>query len=225
MIGAVFFDLFETLVTEAGVRVPRASSLGARLGIDPDAYRAEWRRRRPEVVLGRLSFRNALAETAAALGGVIAGSALDAACADRAAAKAAVLRTIDPAVIETLESLRGLGIKLGVVSNCFAEDVAGWAVSPLAALFDWTTFSFAERLAKPDTRIYRAACRGLGVEPGESLFVGDGADEVAGAKDAGLRAHRALWFRSAGREDDHAPFPGLGSIRDVLALAYAEKLP
>ena len=44
-------------------------------------------------------------------------------------------------------------------------------------------------MAKPDPRIYRIACERLGVEPGECLFVGDGAnDELPGAERAGMTA-------------------------------------
>ena len=47
MITAVLFDLFETLVTESVVPPSRAGSLGEALGLDPVAFRAEWKARRP----------------------------------------------------------------------------------------------------------------------------------------------------------------------------------
>jgi len=42
---------------------------------------------------------------------------------------------------------------------------------------------------KPDPRIYYACCDALGVEPGDAVFVGDGAnDELDGARRAGMQA-------------------------------------
>ena len=48
-------------------------------------------------------------------------------------------------------------------------------------------FSATAGLAKPDPAIYRLAADGLGVEPADCLFVGDGAnDELRGARDVGM---------------------------------------
>jgi len=50
-------------------------------------------------------------------------------------------------------------------------------------------------LRKPDPRIYQLALEQLGVDPGEAIFVGDGAnDELAGADRVGMRAVQ-VWKR------------------------------
>lgn len=54
-----------------------------------------------------------------------------------------------------------------------AEDVAGWARSPLAPYVSCTLFSCLTGLAKPDPRIDLAATRQLGVDPEDALYVGD----------------------------------------------------
>ena len=71
MIRTVLFDLFETLITESKVRPTRAGSLGPTLGLDEEAYRAEWKVRRPRIVVGELSFVDALIEISQALGGSV----------------------------------------------------------------------------------------------------------------------------------------------------------
>ena len=64
-----------------------------------------------------------------------------------------------------------------------------WERTAFAGRFDSTVFSCTVGLRKPDPRIYRLCLRELGVEAGDTLFVGDGAnDELAGAVRAGLRA-------------------------------------
>jgi len=196
LIHAVLFDLFETLVTELNQPVRRASSLASQLTVEESAYKREWKARRPEIILGRCSFHDALAQIAAMLGGVADEALLESIRSERVAQKTTVLKGIDPDILAGLQELRRRGLKLGVVTNAFPEDVAGWDRSPLQPLFEVTVFSHAVRLAKPDPAIYAQACRALGVSPPHTLFVSDSIDEVAGAKAAGLRATRALWFAS-----------------------------
>ena len=64
-----------------------------------------------------------------------------------------------------------------------------WRESSLAKCFDVTVFSCEIRARKPDRALYRRAAASLGVEPGDCLYIGDGAsDELAGAERAGMTA-------------------------------------
>jgi HAD superfamily hydrolase (TIGR01509 family) len=223
MIQGVLFDLFETLVTESSASMRRASSLAVELGVNEDAYRLHWRSRRLDIVLGRCSFRDTLAQIVRTLGGTPDERLLEHLRFERMQQKAAVLRTVEPDLLAAIDALRARGLKLAVVSNSFAEDVAGWETSPLRSFFDVTLFSCAAGLAKPDPEIYLLACRELQLPPGRALFIGDGADdELAGARTAGLGACRALWFLSRwphatlARDD-----PGLWHAADVVRAAIA----
>jgi HAD superfamily hydrolase (TIGR01509 family) len=195
MIQGVLFDLFETLVTESNPSIRRASSLASQLGVNDDAYRRHWRSRRVEVVLGRSAFRDVLAQITRTLGAMPDDNVLDDLRLERLSQKAAVLRNVEPDVLAALEALRARGLRLALVTNSFAEDVAGWDSSPLHLLFDVALFSCVVGLAKPDPEIYLLACRRLDVSPSHTLFIGDGGDEeLAGARRAGLHARQALWF-------------------------------
>lgn len=220
---AVVFDLFETLVTELNVPVRRAGALASQLGVDAIAYKREWRLRRQEIVLGRCSFRDVLRQIASELGGVADEAVLDDLRAERIAQKAAVLGSVEPEIPATLSELRRRGLKLGLVTNAFAEDVQGWDQSPLRACVDATVFSCAVGLAKPDPAIYLAACQTLGVTPQHALFVGDGGDdELSGAKRAGLATTRALWLASQWPNTTIGPAdPGLRRIGEVVGFAVA----
>src|SRR5205809_8135602 len=115
-----------------------------------------------------------------------------------------------------------MGVKLALVTNCLPEDVESWERSPLHSFFNVTVFSHAVGLMKPDPAIYIATCRELDVPPQHALFVGDGTDEVVGARAAGLKAVRALWFASKWpnttiRVDE----TGLWRVGAVLDLASA----
>ncbi len=136
MIRAVLFDLFETLVTESDAPPLGAARLGPELGFDDLAFRTEWQARRGEIVMGRQSFCEALADIGSALGRHIEPLELERVRQRRLRTKAAPFARIEPEVIAALEALRGRGIRLAVVSNCFAEDVAAWATCSLAEHFD-----------------------------------------------------------------------------------------
>ncbi len=220
-IKAVLFDLFESLVTESALPPTRASSLGPSLALDAEAFRIEWKHRRQEVILGRLSFTAALAEITAALGGSTDGAALEKIRLARLKEKAAPFTKIEPEVLDTVERLRCAGIRLAVISNNFAEDVAAWPDCALGPLFDVAIFSSQVGLAKPDSGIYLHACHALGSSPSEAIYVGDGADdELAGAEGAGLRAYKALWFlrRWPHFRDVPTAHPTLPEIGDLARL-------
>jgi putative hydrolase of the HAD superfamily len=174
MIQGVLFDLFETLVTESAASVRRASSLARQLRVNEDAYKRYWGPRRQGIVLGRSSFRDTLFEIARTLGATPEESLLDHLRSERVRQKAAVLHDVEPDVLATIEALRGRGLKLGLITNCFAEDVVGWDSSPLYSFFDVALFSCAVGLAKPDPQIYLLACRELHLLPAHALFIGDG---------------------------------------------------
>lgn len=223
VIEGVLFDLFETLVTESNASMRRASSLASELGVNGDGYRRHWRSRRPDIVLGRSTFRDTLAQITRALGGTPDERLLDDLRSERMSQKAAVMRDVEPDVLAAVEALRGRGLKLALVTNCFAEDVASWDSSPLHPFFDVALFSCVVGVAKPDPRIYLLACRDLAIAPAHTLFIGDGADdELSGARTAGLSACRALWFLSRWPHATLPPSePGLRHPTDVVQAAIA----
>jgi HAD superfamily hydrolase (TIGR01509 family) len=195
MVKAVLFDLFETLITESGTRPSGVSSLASELGCELEPFRARWKALRPAVATGQMSFRQALSDIAAGLGGATGDATLQRISDERIHVKSKAFAQTEPPVLTMLDALRDRGLRLGVVSNCFAEDVSAWPTSSLASRFDCTVFSFEVGLAKPDPEIYAEAVRRLGVNAGDTWFIGDGAqEELSGAEQVGLRALRALWF-------------------------------
>ena len=195
MVQAILFDLFETLITESRDPPRGVSSLAPEFGCAREAFRTQWNTRRPAVTAGRLSFRQALIDIVTTLGGHADEAVLQRICDDRRHAKARPFAQIDPLVLTTIDHLRNRGLRLGIISNCFAEDVVAWPQSSLASLFDCTVFSFDVGLAKPAPAIYLEATRRLGASASNTWFIGDGQDdELPGAEQAGLRAFQALWF-------------------------------
>jgi putative hydrolase of the HAD superfamily len=216
MVKAVIFDLYETLVTQSGTAVPRAGALGESLGLDPTAYRREWKQLRPQVLCGHLTFGQALIEAARRLDVALPAERVQRACDERARANAEVFQKIDPDIIALTRDLQSRGMRLGTISNCMAEDAAPWPRSALAPQFACAVFSYAAGCVKPDPRIYLVATEHLGVSPAETVYIGDGGDdELDGAQRGGLRAAQARWFVSRA---ELSSVPLLLKPQDVLRL-------
>ena len=91
--------------------------------------------------------------------------------------------------IDILKSLRGLGYKIGLITNCSAEVPLFWKNTEFSHLFDVNIFSASVGLKKPDAQIYNLACEQLGIEPNECLYIGDGdSNELSGASQSGMDA-------------------------------------
>lgn len=107
-------------------------------------------------------------------------------------AEALYARCIDPAewqlypdTVSVLNSLRANGIATAVVSN-IAWDIRRVLV-PAGAEADEYVLSFEVGVAKPDPGIFEAALRGLGVDAGETLMVGDSEENDGAAGALGCR--------------------------------------
>jgi len=86
-----------------------------------------------------------------------------------------------------LRRLKGASKKLGLISDADPVEVAAWARSPMAGLFDCAIMSCEVGLTKPDPQIYALCLEKLGLDAQECLFVGNGgSQELAGARAVGL---------------------------------------
>jgi len=91
--------------------------------------------------------------------------------------------------VDILKNLRGLGYKIGLITNCSAEVPLLWKETEFIYLFDVTIFSASVGMKKPDAQIYKLACEQLGVEPNDCLYFGDGdSNELSGASQLGMDA-------------------------------------
>jgi putative hydrolase of the HAD superfamily len=93
-----------------------------------------------------------------------------------------------PAVnVDAIKALRRAGLRVGLISNADAMEVASWPGCPMAGVFDVEVFSCDVGLAKPDAAIYRRCLDAMQLDAAECLFVGDGgSNELVGAKEVGL---------------------------------------
>ena len=99
----------------------------------------------------------------------------------------------DPSVVPLLSSLRGRGIKVGVLSNTMWPRDAHERVfvrDRVLDLIDGAVYSSEIPWVKPHPEAFRAAMAAIGVsDPAGCVFVGDRPyDDMHGAKSAGMRA-------------------------------------
>jgi putative hydrolase of the HAD superfamily len=212
-VRAVIFDLWDTLVLY-DVEHSRATErlIAQRLGTDPDQFHRAWRQSRSERDGG------SLADSLRSVG------ATDELVPELLDLRRNAFREVavpQEGALATLRELRERGFRLGMISVCSEEVAELWEETPFAGLFDSTVFSCSVRLRKPDPAIYRLALDELGVEPGDAVFVGDGAnDELAGAERVGMRAVLIL------RPEQEEPYweeargwqPRIHAIPEVLEL-------
>ncbi|MFZ2641666.1 MAG: HAD family hydrolase [Verrucomicrobiia bacterium] len=127
-----------------------------------------------------------------------------------------------PEVREVLATLRGRGLKLGVLSDGWASTIRLYERLGLAGCFQSWTFSAVVGCCKPDPRIYAAAGRDLGVEPARILFVDDLPANVDGALRCGWQT---LWLNRAGDQPSIHPSRTIRDLRELLALCSSEMPP
>jgi putative hydrolase of the HAD superfamily len=184
---AVIFDLFYTLTVldSAGPARPKTPEI---LGVPADLWTQQLIATARDRFAGK--FRDPVEITrrlAHAIDPAIPEARIREATAYRLERFRRALINIPEVSGRTIKTLRGRGKKIGLISNADVGEMAGWAESPIAGLFDSVVFSCDAGCVKPDREIYGLSLRELAVAPDESLFVGDGgSEELRGAREAGL---------------------------------------
>lgn len=98
--------------------------------------------------------------------------------------------TLADDTVETLQALRGAGVKMGIVSNTFLSGRIldrHLAQAGLLDLMEVRVYSSQVGWRKPDRRIFEAALDQADLSPARTLFVGDRPDiDVRGANRVGM---------------------------------------
>jgi putative hydrolase of the HAD superfamily len=198
----VLFDLDDTLHDDTTAYTTAAEEVAREIAIEHGvdalalkrAYVAEaegfWHRLDPEALRTRLSgIRHAMWKAALERVGIS-----DSALAGRSAARYHEYRkkyfTVFPGAIDALRELRGRGLRLGIVTNGFAETHREKiALLQLGEYFDAIFIADEVGMIKPDPLLFAHACTTLNSAPARSAMVGDRYDrDVRGALEAGLYA-------------------------------------
>ena len=142
--------------------------------------------------------RQVMVETFQAVGSPVLTTDLAVRFAARFTTVREEITTCFPGAVEGLEGLRGLGIKLALITNGGADTqrakIERFALAPY---FDHIQIEGEVGFGKPDVQAYRHAMAVLGSEPHETWVVGDNLEwEVAAPQRLGLRG---VWCDGFGR--------------------------
>lgn len=220
MLRAVLFDWNNTLVRFSWDEERVVEGHRVALGRDDPVFTARWR----TVIFGDHGHRP-YAELLAELGVEDPDAFID--------AEHEVWRPAHEVLASAqalLDSLRSLGLKTGIVANSWPDSGrvlrADAQSFGLADRFDVMVFSEEVGTRKPDPEIYLHCCRQLGVEPPETMHVGDDLErDVQGAAAAGIKTVQALWFvaddRPVAVEPDFLAFTPMDVLNTARRLALA----
>ena len=193
----VFFDLFDTLVTQVHPDRPAQQVFADQLGVPLEDARRWWK----ESVRGRMvgdfaTYEETLREMVRSIGATMDEDRLAEICLQRVERKRSFLVDVDAAVIELLSHLKATEWRVGIVSNATPDELACWQESPIANLVEDAVFSCRVGCMKPEAAIYTLACDRFDVSPSDVIFVGDGGfDELPGAAAVGMLPIQAQWYR------------------------------
>jgi putative hydrolase of the HAD superfamily len=188
---AVVFDLVGTLVDLSGEDLMALHSrVAAGMSLPLDRFLDLWSAEYERLSLGEhASALEAIEQVATRAGVTLVPEQARAFELEWPEFMRASLRSLWPDALPVLRQIRDAGYRTGLITNCPPDIPALWPESDLAPLIDVAVFSSEAGLRKPDPRIYQLACRELGVEPEECVFVGDGgSSEISGAAAAGMFA-------------------------------------
>ena len=131
---------------------------------------------------------------------------------DRTLAEQYMQQAIDkqepvPATEQLIRDLKAAGYRLYVLSNMSREFIAFLRRFPVYGCFDGEVVSCEEGVCKPEPAIYRLLLSRFGLDPAETLFIDDRADNIAAARAEGINGYRF---------DSHAPAASCEALREQL---------
>jgi len=130
-------------------------------------------------------------------------------------------RKLYPEVISVLNSLKSIGVRMGVVSNTtnprFMKENEMKAAG-LESFFDFAIYSSDTPYRKPHPSIFQLAIESLKLKPEEILFVGDNLRlDIVGAQNVGMKS---AWINRERKTNsiDGEPDYELHSLIDLLRI-------
>jgi putative hydrolase of the HAD superfamily len=188
-VNAVIFDLFHTLTDKESrwSRIPPTSKM---LGVPEIAWNDQLLLHSAKRLTGEWRDPFQILKTmASSIDPTISDETINEVARRRVLRMKAALRKIPTEVIETLQSLRKSGKKIGLVSNLDVMELSGWKTSPLRKLIDCPIFSCEVGLAKPNPEIFKLCLNLIGENAADCLYVGDGgSNELVVSRNLGMRS-------------------------------------
>ena len=135
-----------------------------------------------------------------------------------------------PHLRETMDALRAMGLRLGVISNVMSATVMPHYLAEygLDTYMDCVLLSCTAGARKPDPKIFRMAEQALGLAPEEFAYVGDTLSrDVRGVRNAGWRLaiqikNPSVAHRDAGLEGLYSPDFLIEDLAEIPGIIQKE---
>lgn len=219
MVKAVIFDMFETLITHYESPLYFGVQMAADAGIAEENFQELWHKSEKDRTIGKLSLEEIL-EIILKKNNCYSESLLYAIAEKRVQCKKEVFHHLHKEIIPMLNLLKEKRILIGLISNCFSEEVMVIKKSILYPYFDAACLSYEEGLQKPDMAIFQRCLDKLNVQASQCLYVGDGGSfELEAAEKAGMKAVQATWYLKENTTQPaqrKAEFEQLGKPLEIL---------
>ena len=198
MVKAIIFDMFETLITHYNSPVYFGAQMAEDAGIEVNQFQALWRPTEHDRTIGKVTV-DEVVEMILRKNNCYSREMVKRIVDKRIATKEACFKHLHPEIIPMLLQLKGQGILVGLISNCFSEEAYVIRNSELFPYFDAVYLSYEQGVQKPDVEIYRRCLQELSVKAEECLYVGDGGSyELETARSLGMHALQAVWYLKEG---------------------------
>jgi putative hydrolase of the HAD superfamily len=164
------------------------------LEVSPPKFAQAWLNSFDQRTRGDLgSLEQTIGHIATALGGRPSSANITRAARIRLRFARGLLESAGP-TLPALDELRAAGTRLALISDTSDDTVRLWSGAPLSLRFEVVVFSSAERVRKPDPRIYQIGLDRLKLPPSRCAYVGDGGShELTGAEAMGLTVFQYLF--------------------------------
>lgn len=223
MIKAVIFDMFETLITHYQSPLYFGSQMAEDAGIPEDIFQKLWRPTENDRSIGNMTLEETL-EIILQKNECYSEELLNTIVAKRVAIKEECFLHLHPEIITMFYSLKEKGILIGLISNCFSEEVDVIRRSVLFPYFDAVYLSYEQRIQKPDEDIFKRCLDKLLVNAEECIYVGDGGSyELETARKLGMTALQAVWYLQEGTTQPSSRNPDFLQIeKPIDVLQYLD---
>lgn len=198
MIKAVIFDMYETLITLYESPLYFGMQMAVDAGISEEEFQSLWKPREHERTVGKMTLEEIL-EFILKEKQCYSDELFSKIVGKRKISKKECFKYLHPEILPMLNELKKKGICIGLISNCFSEEVEAIKSSELFPYFDVAYLSFEQGLQKPEKEIFIRCMDDLSVSADECIYVGDGGSlELEAASQIGMKAVQAVWYLKEG---------------------------
>lgn len=194
MIKAVIFDMYETLITQYNNPQYFGRHIAKDAGIEESVFMKSWESTEYDKTIGRMTFEDAVSKILKE-NNCYTDELFNKISYKRKTAKRDNFNHLNEQIIPLLEELKKKQIKIGLITNCYSDEVEAIRNSYLFKYFDVVCFSYEEGIKKPDEGIFNLCLKRLNLSADECFYVGDGGCcELEGAENVGMTVVQAVWY-------------------------------